>query len=423
MTRRATPLIVGLLTLLALPQGVARSGGSPFTDVPTNYWDYTAIVYVASTNTWMQDYGPATFQPSTKETRKLLAGALVKAYAPDEPIDPTLVIPDVPVDDPYYPYVNVAVKLDWIQLKDDGTFAPDNVAKKNLFDRAIVLAMGLKDEADGIAGAHQADGTPYTFDDDYRPYMSLAAWFDLHYNWDGADEGKDLEAGTKLPRDEVAYSLWMSKLAPSWQFSDATVFTNVELADVSGKQVTRTQYELNQIGYPYIYAGEWNKASPPGYCCGSQPEGGMDCSGFVWWTLKKNEGGYDAAQYHPGYSGWSLPQRTSSDMAHNAPTHVSWGKLEPNDIMFFASNGGTSWSDVDHVGIFLGNDWMIHSTGGGPQLTWVGDGSWYKDHFVYGRDLNTNSGPAAPGTRGAAGVATGWGTALGGDQALTAKGA
>jgi cell wall-associated NlpC family hydrolase len=414
MRRTLIRLVIALSVLLALPQSAARAGGSPFTDVPTNYWDYDAIVYVASTNMWMQDYGSSTFKPSTKENRKFLAGALVKAYAPDEPIDPTLHIPDVATSDPYYDDVNVAVKLGWIELKDDGTFAPDNAVKKNLFDRAIILAMGLQDEADGIADIHQADGTPYPFDDEFRPFMSLAAWFDLHYNWDGPDESKDLEAGAKMPRDEVAYSLWTAKLTASWKFSDATVFDDVALANVSGKQVKRTQYELNQIGYPYIYAGEWNKASPPGYCCGTQPEGGMDCSGFVWWTLKKNEGGYNAAQYHEGYSGWSLPQRSSSDMAHSTSTHVSWGNLEPNDIMFFASNGGGSWSDVDHVGIYLGKNWMIHSTGGGPQLEWVGDG-WYKDNFVYGRDLNANSSPQTPGSRVA--------SSLAGDDALTVKGA
>ena len=64
--------------------------------------------------------------------------------------------------------------------------------------------------------------------------------------------------------------------------------------------------------------------------------------------------------------------------------------------MFFASNGGHTASDVDHVGIYAGNNWMIHSTGGGPQLEWTGDGWWYS-HFVYGRPLRGASmGPGSP---------------------------
>ncbi|MGH2555426.1 MAG: hypothetical protein ACRDHO_06885, partial [Actinomycetota bacterium] len=39
-------------------------------------------------------------------------------------------------------------------------------------------------------------------------------------------------------------------------------------------------------------------------------------------------------------------------------------------------------------GVYVGNHWMIHSTGStaGPVLQWVGDG-WYHDKFVYGRRI------------------------------------
>jgi hypothetical protein len=63
--------------------------------------------------------------------------------------------------------------------------------------------------------------------------------------------------------------------------------------------------------------------------------------------------------------------------------------------MFFAGNGGNGWDDVDHVGIYLGENWMIHSTGGGPQLEWVADG-WYYDNFVWGRQLSLSAGPRLP---------------------------
>ena len=148
--------------------------------------------------------------------------------------------------------------------------------------------------------------------------------------------------------------------------------------------------------------------SPPGYCCGYQPQGGFDCSGFMWWVLKKAEDGYNSAQFRSTI-GWSLHQRTSSQMAQVAPTKLSYDSLKIGNLMFFASNGGTSWQDVDHVGMYLGNDWMIHSTGGGPQLEWAGSG-WYHDHFVYGRAL-TSTGPSAPsgqaGASGGAGIQAG----------------
>jgi cell wall-associated NlpC family hydrolase len=151
------------------------------------------------------------------------------------------------------------------------------------------------------------------------------------------------------------------------------------------RQLTTTAFAY--VGYPYVYAGEWDKKTGSGYCCGAQPIGGFDCSGYVWWLLKKYEGGYNAASVR-GYAGWSLPERTSTDMAKNTGSHISFGSLRIGDIMMIADNGGSTWQDVDHVGVYLGNDWMIHSTGSedGPTLEWVGDG-WYHDMFVWGRRI------------------------------------
>jgi peptidoglycan DL-endopeptidase LytE len=107
--------------------------------------------------------------------------------------------------------------------------------------------------------------------------------------------------------------------------------------------------------------------------------------------MKRYEDGYNAAQFHPDYAGWSIPQRTSSDMAANTSTKVTWSNLRIGDLMFFSSTGGTSASSVDHVGIYLGNNWMIHSSGSndGVALEPVASG-WYPDHFVYARRILTS---------------------------------
>jgi hypothetical protein len=43
---------------------------------------------------------------------------------------------------------------------------------------------------------------------------------------------------------------------------------------------------------------------------------------------------------------------------------------------------------VDHVGVYAGNGWMIHSSSGndGVALSLVTSG-WYRDHYVYGRRI------------------------------------
>jgi cell wall-associated NlpC family hydrolase len=374
-------------TLIQAPAALAA-----FSDVPTSYWDYTAINYVAQQHTWMQDYGTSTFKPTTYEERRLLARTLVTMYAPTESIDPAITFSDLPTTDPFYPYANVATKLGWMPKVDGAQWKPTASPAKKVFDKAIISAMGQFSSAiAGLRAIKMGDRGTYTVND-YVPYMQLAHWLGLHYNH--SDETLDIGPKTTMKRDEVAYSLWKATTLPSWEVADAAAFNDITLANLNpdlskGKaRQSLTAYALNQIGYPYVWGGEWNTASPTGYCCGAQPIGGMDCSGFVWWTIKKLEGGYNAAQYHPDYPGWSLPQRTSSDMASLAPSHIAWADLQVGDLMFFSSTGGTTAASVDHVGFNLGNNWMINSASGtdGVVLEPVADG-WYFDHFVYGRRI------------------------------------
>ena len=154
-----------------------------------------------------------------------------------------------------------------------------------------------------------------------------------------------------MKRDEVAHSLWAALNLPSWQIDNAQKFDNVKLPVASSIVQRITSYALNQVGYPYIWSGEWNAVSPPGYCCGYQPQGGFDCSGFVWWVLKKNEGGYNAAQFRT-YRGWPLPQRSSYEIAEFTRTKLTWAQLKPGNVMTFSSNGSKRWQDVTHVGIY-----------------------------------------------------------------------
>ncbi len=382
----ACALVAGGLTVFTAEPAFA------FTDVPPNYWDNKAIQYVAVTHTWMQDYGTQTFKPTAQELRKYLARTLVTIYAPTEPTDRHIKIKDVPRTDPFWPYINVAVKLAWMPLYKTGNFAPNGAIKVSGFDRAVVLALDLSGPVAGLQKIHQANGRKYAVPADL-PYLQLGRALSLHLNH--SDESMDIEATDLIKRDEVAYTIWWTtSQMPSWQLSHAQVYTDVELPTLDpndpNQQSQRliTWYGFREVGYPYIYGGEWNKESPPGYCCGYQPKGGFDCSGFVWWVMKKYESGYNAAQFH-SYAGWSLPQRSSSVMAQYTTNQIAFADLQPGDLMFFASNGGKKWQDVDHVALYLGNGWEIGSTSSndGVTLDRTDKGSWYYDKFVYGRRL------------------------------------
>jgi cell wall-associated NlpC family hydrolase len=384
---RLVPRLLAVAAIVAVALIPARAAFA-FSDVPSNYWDYKAIQYVAVTNPWMADYGPDTFRPVTKESRGFLARTLVTVYAPDEPTDPSITFPDLPSDHPLYPYANVAVKLGWIPTYLSGKFGPGDAVRGSLLDFALVKATGLFGAPlAGLAAIHEADGTPYVVSDRW-PHMMLAHHLGLHYNH--SNEKRDFGARSKVNRDEVAYSLWRTQTLPSWKVDATAIYNDITLSGLSDSQQAKhdlTQEALDQVGYPYIWAGEWNARTPSGYCCGYQPQGGFDCSGFVWWVMKRSEDGYNAAQYRV-YRGWSLHDRSSSQMARNTGSPIAFGSLRVGDLMFFSSNGGKKWSDVNHVGLYAGKGWMIHSSGStdGPVIERVADG-YYRDNFVYGRRL------------------------------------
>lgn len=87
------------------------------------------------------------------------------------------------------------------------------------------------------------------------------------------------------------------------------------------------------IGIPYVWGGE------------SMSEGGMDCSGFVYNALK--DAGYDIG-------------RTTAQGYRSYGNTVSKSDMQPGDLIFFGKNN----NDASHIGIYIGNGQMIHSSGG-----------------------------------------------------------
>jgi hypothetical protein len=397
--RRLSLRVLLVTTVVAGTLLSADAAFATYSDVPSSYWDYSAITYVATTNPWMRDYGTSTFKPTTVEIRKYLARGLVRAFAPTEAPDTSISFADLGSTDPFYPYAAIATKHGWLPKFTGDYFKPDSSVTVRHLDRALVRALNLGTAIKGLSNVHEADGTRYTLGT-WFPFLQLAHALGLHYNH--SDNTLDLQSTSVMRRDEVAYSLWKAKTLPSWKLSAMSRFQDVTLPDLDTANAAHvlkqrlTKYALTQVGFPYIYAGEWNTKSPSGYCCGTQPQGGFDCSGFVWWVMKKYEDGYNAGQYR-SYPGWSIHQRSSSTMAQNTTTKITYSNLQIGDLMFSASNGGKAYSDVDHVGIYLGNGWMAHAASSvdGVVLEWVGTATsnaasptYYFTKFLWGRRLS-----------------------------------
>ena len=129
-------------------------------------WARSAINYVGATNEWMRDFAPNPdgtypFQPSTIETRKYFARAVVMAFAPTETVDPSITFADLDPSDAFYPAANIAVKLHWMKKTAAGTFAPDKAVTMTMVHRVLTLALGLAPAIKSLNHLHTADGVTF----------------------------------------------------------------------------------------------------------------------------------------------------------------------------------------------------------------------------------------------------------------------
>jgi hypothetical protein len=353
-------------------------------------WAKEAIRWVAATNDWMQDYAPKDdgsypFHPDRIESRKHLARAIVKAFAPDETPDASVVFSDLDASSSWYRYAAVAVHHGWMKAGKDGAFAPDDGVTMAVLHRALVLPLGLKPAVAGLNHLHTHAGQTFRLPRNFGTTL-LGMRLYLRYNAPSGSEGMDVDPSDPMSRAQVAYSLFRATTQPSYAVDDLLEqYSHIELPYLGDRMMQIVQWGIRYNGYPYVWGGEWGLSSSEPAALGGQPRSGFDCSGFSWWLLRKDDGGaWNVAPPRP-YEGWSLPQRTSADMARMAPTKIRFGHLRPGDLMFY---DGDRDGTVDHVDTYIGRGYSLDSssTPGGVTIMRVGDG-WYRDHFRFGRRI------------------------------------
>ena len=108
------------------------------------------------------------------------------------------------------------------------------------------------------------------------------------------------------------------------------------------------------LGYPYVWGG-------------SSPSTSFDCSGFVSWVIN--------------HSGWDVGRLGAQGLC-DICTPVSSANVKPGDLVFFTGTYDTP--GVSHVGIYVGNNMMIHC---GDPISYANlNSNYWQSHFYrYGR--------------------------------------
>ena len=207
---------------------------------------------------------------------------------------------------------------------------------------------------------------------------TVARMLGLRINHERESESLELQLSQPATRAEAAYSI--ARVLALTQDELDTVRETV--ATFAVPYLTDRQREvlaraLSFVGSPYVWAGTSERPQKLG---GKVHPGGFDCSGLVWrvYKLEPYVGAPGLTKVLRGRTSYAM----SGEVARSA--RIARAALQPGDVVFFGDRGTRSKpAEVGHMGIYLGNDWIVHSSRFGTTLTPMKD--WYDTRFAWGR--------------------------------------
>ncbi len=242
-------------------------------------------------------------------------------------------------------------------------------------DARLVRALGLGAEATTFYEAAAAAGLrpPARFGTEV-----VARLLGLRTNHPTGQDDLERLPADPAPRAEAAYSAAQILRMSDWEtenVQEAAAAFEIPRLTVWQRRVLTTA--VGFIGFPYVWGGESEWPASP---FGLQARGGFDCSGFAWRVYKLQS--YRGAPQLAG----TLSGRTAAAMAGEVPRRmrIKLARLAPADLLFFGDGGRrANPARIDHMGLYLGNGWLIHSSRYGVALAPVA--GWYDSRLAWGR--------------------------------------
>ena len=246
----------------------------------------------------------------------------------------------------------------------------------------LVSLVGLRPAAQSVRmAALDAGVSP-------RPWLgteTVARMLGLRINHPRTQDELELQVTQPITRAEAAYSIARYMALDERMLAavraEAEAFSLPQLTEWQRIVVERA---LRFVGSPYVWAGTSERKQQ---LFGKTLPGGFDCSGFVWrvYKLEAFSAAPDLSRVLMGRTSYAM----SGEVARSE--RVPRGALQPGDVVFFGARGArSSPSEVGHMGIYVGNDWFVHSSRFGTTLAPMT--GWYETTFAWGRSPLVEAG-------------------------------
>jgi cell wall-associated NlpC family hydrolase len=252
--------------------------------------------------------------------------------------------------------------------------AGDGTLTVAAFDGLLVRRLGLDDLAAAVRSQAAAAGLrpPARFGSEV-----VARQLGLRTNHPAGQDALELYPTDPITRAEAAHSLAVMLGFRGWEVANArAVLGRFALPALTAAQRDALRGAVQRVGMPYVWGGELDGTSG---ALGGQVHGGYDCSGLVWRVFKLGR--------LP--SGAAIRGRTAAQMAGEIPrgARLRFDDLRPGDLAFFGParfRSRASEAGIVHVGIVLGNGFMLHSSSQGVTVAPLFE-PWRRAEFSWGR--------------------------------------
>jgi len=309
-------------------------------------------------------------------TRRELARALAELMRARGQVPPAGLRrpPDIPATDP--DATAIAWVADTSLVGSAGArFSPSATVTGTTAESALVRILGLGPQVTALSRLHTTVGQTFRLPTGFAASI-LVAELGLRHNYPLGGEPLATATTAPLPLAELVGMVDGAIHMPSWRVWNVTKFSGIVLPGLSANQRTVIQNALTEVGQPYV----WGGTSPASQrLWGLNLPGGFDCSGLVWWAYK----------LAPGTAGLGtdIVGRTADNMAWERPAErIALSKMRPGDLVFFGTRGAaTPRGQIGHVGIYLGNGWMVHSNGSSDGTTITNLATWWPSAMAWAR--------------------------------------